>query len=107
MFEDVELKNEHEATSMEAIGLEIEEEDGKHLLIQPCAALRSTKCTIYPHRPDCCRTFECHLLKNLHAGKINRRKALDLIQKVQRLISGQKTEHARPIIEKHFLDWRS
>ena len=92
---------------MEAIGLEIEEEDGKHLLIQPCAALRGTMCTIYTHRPECCRTFECHLLKQHNNGTIKRVDAVNLIQNVRNLISRKKMEQARAIIEKQFLNWDS
>ena len=53
---------------MEAAGCEIEDD---RLLIQPCAALKGKRCSIYAHRPKCCRTFECFLLKRVRRGEIS------------------------------------
>jgi hypothetical protein len=32
-------------------------------------ALVETRCSIYEHRPQCCRTFECRLLQNVRRGE--------------------------------------
>jgi Fe-S-cluster containining protein len=58
---------------MELAGLEIEdgEDGGQALLIQPCGALKGKRCSIYAHRPKCCRTFECLLLNRASRGEIS------------------------------------
>ncbi len=104
VFEDVELKDVHEADSMEIMGLEIEEEEGKHLLIQPCNALSGTQCSLYPHRPECCRTFECHLLNRLKTGTITKAKALAIIQNIRTHLANNRKDKARDIIEKQLLN---
>ena len=106
IFADVELKNEDEATALESMGLEIEEEDGRHLLIQPCHALAGTQCTLYAHRPECCRTFECRMLRDLKTGHMEHRNAVDLVQKIRTHIADKQTDQAREIIETHLLHWR-
>jgi hypothetical protein len=67
LFADVELASRREASAMEAMGLAIDD-DVPALLLQPCAALKNKRCSIYRHRPNCCRTFECNLLKSVQAG---------------------------------------
>lgn len=69
LFADVELAGRKEATGLEAIGLEVEDDDGDGaLLVLPCRALQGKRCGIYVHRPQCCRTFECGLLQNVRRG---------------------------------------
>ena len=66
LFADVELAGRAEATRLEVMGLEIEDDDtAGGLLLLPCGALRGRLCSIYPHRPECCRTFECRLLQDV------------------------------------------
>ena len=67
---DVEITR-REALRLEAGGLEIEEEEGNALLVQPCAALKGKRCSIYANRPKCCRTFECLLLKRVRGREIS------------------------------------
>ena len=67
LFADVELSSA-EAARLEFAGLEIEDDS---LLLQPCAALHGRKCSIYSHRPKCCRTFECLLLQQTKRGEIS------------------------------------
>jgi Fe-S-cluster containining protein len=71
LFADVELADEEEATGLEILGLDVEDdgEDG-FALQQPCKALDGTRCGIYAHRPDCCRTFECRLLQDAKRGSV-------------------------------------
>jgi Fe-S-cluster containining protein len=72
LFADVELASDAEAASLEVMGLEIEEgEENGELLLQPCKALQGRRCSIYPHRPECCRTFECRLLQNVRRGAVS------------------------------------
>src|SRR3990170_3443058 len=73
LFADVELASGDEASALEVMGLEIEDadEDDAGLLVQPCAALTGKRCRLHPHRPDCCRTFECRLLQEVERGAIS------------------------------------
>jgi len=68
LFSDVELSGAREAGRLELAGLEIEDDS---LLLQPCVALDVKHCSMYSHRPKCCRTFECRLLKRVRAGVID------------------------------------
>ena len=71
LFADVELANRKEAITLEVMGLVVEDaEEGEKtgLLLQPCAALKNKRCTIYQFRPRCCRTFECRLLQEVNEG---------------------------------------
>lgn len=80
LFADVELAGRGEATRLEAMGMEIEDEDGSGaLLLQPCLALKSKRCTIYAHRPECCRTFECRLLQDVRRGAVDVERAKERI----------------------------
>ena len=81
LFADVELANRDEASALEVMGLEIEDadEDGGGLLVQPCGALHGKRCSIYPHRPDCCRTFACGLLQGVERGAVGVERANEKI----------------------------
>lgn len=79
IFDDVELSGEAEATTMEIMGLAIDTDD-KPLLLQPCTALRGKRCSIYEHRPGCCRTFECGLLQRAMRGTLEEDEALGIIE---------------------------
>ena len=81
LFADVELASGDEAMALEAMGLEIEDdnEDGGGILVQPCAALKQQRCSIYPHRPDCCQTFGCRLLQEVERGAVGVEQAKEKI----------------------------
>ena len=91
LFADVELASSDEASALEVMGLEIEDddEDDGGLLLQPCAALKGKRCSIYPHRPDCCRTFECRLLQQVRRGAVSveraRQKIAEALKRVERV----------------------
>jgi hypothetical protein len=86
LFADVELASSDEASALEVMGLEIEEEEGG-LLLQPCAALKGKRCSIYPHRPDCCRTFECRLLQEVKRGEVGVERAKEKIAETLKRIN--------------------
>jgi uncharacterized protein len=88
LFADVELASGDEASALEVIGLEIEDDDGDDggLLVQPCAALKGRRCSIYPHRPDCCRTFECRLLERVKRGEVGVEQGKEKIEETLRQI---------------------
>jgi Fe-S-cluster containining protein len=105
LFADVELTGHAEATGLEILGLEIDDDDPP-LLIQPCAALRGTRCGIYAHRPQCCRTFECRLLQEAQSGAVSVERAaeriaatLERIRHVKGLLFALETRRAgRPLL---------
>lgn len=87
LFADVELGSTDEASALEVLGLEIEEdEDDGGLLLQPCGALKGKCCSIYQHRPNCCRTFECRLLQEVRRGVVDVDRAREQIAEAVRLI---------------------
>ena len=80
LFGDVELTGPAEATRLEIMGLEIDEDEANaDLLALPCTALRGTRCGIYAHRPACCRGFECRLLLDARRGAMSVERAMEHI----------------------------
>jgi hypothetical protein len=72
---------------MEAMGMEVEDDDPNGaLLMQPCAALQGTRCAIYAHRPECCRTFECRLLQDVRRGAVAIERAKEQIAEARKQI---------------------
>jgi uncharacterized protein len=49
-------------------------------LPQPCAAFDGCRCRIYAERPTYCRQFECLLLKNVQAGRLERAAASRIVR---------------------------
>jgi len=93
LLADVELAGRAEATRLEVMGLEIEDDAEGPLLLLPCRALQGRRCSIYPHRPECCRTFECRLLQDVRRGTVSVERAgeriaeaLERIGRVKELI---------------------
>src|SRR5437870_11883992 len=95
LFADVELASCDEIAALEVLGLDVEDADetGAGLLLQPCGALKGKRCSIYPHRPECCRTFECQLLLQGKRGAVSiarargkMAEALECIKSVKQLI---------------------
>jgi Fe-S-cluster containining protein len=90
LFADAELAS-RETAALEVLGLEIEDADPGEpaLLLQPCAAFKGKRCSIYPHRPSCCRTFECRLLRQVENGAISidgaKEKIANALQEVARV----------------------
>jgi len=88
LFADVELAGRAEATRLEVMGLEIEDEGGRSaLLIQPCRALDGTRCSVYAHRPKCCRSFECRLLQDARRGAVRPERAVEQIAEARQQIA--------------------
>ncbi len=77
LFGDVELTGPAEAARLEILGLDVDTDDADaELLALPCAGLRGTRCSVYAHRPQCCRTFECRLLQETQRGVVTTELAL-------------------------------
>src|SRR2546423_9112828 len=102
LFADVELASRAEASSLELLGLDIEDEGRHGVLVLPCRALEGTRCGVYALRPDCCRRFECKLLQEAGRGLVSVTRARELIAdalgrraEIQRLISSLGHSDAR------------
>ena len=87
LFADIELKNRRESLGLESFGLAVEDGDDGELLIQPCGALKGTRCSIYQYRPTCCRTFECRLLRDVEEGKRTIAAAREIVRQTRELIT--------------------
>lgn len=103
LFADVELRDRKEAVVLEILGLEIEEEGSRHLLVQPCRALQNKRCEIYPHRPECCQTFECAILKKLRSGELSSSIAHNRIADLKRRLNELEPCEGRSVVENEFL----
>lgn len=80
LFADVELAGRAETTRLEILGLEVEDDDADGALLQlPCVALQGKRCSIYAHRPQTCRTFECRLLQDVRRGTVSVERARERI----------------------------
>ena len=96
LFADVELSGRAEATRLEAMGLGVEDDGARGVVLtQPCAALRGRLCGVYEHRPRCCRTFECRLLLDVRRGAVSVRRAEGEIAKALERIAQVKVLIAR------------
>jgi Fe-S-cluster containining protein len=83
LFADVELAGAREATKVEILGLRVDEDADRPLMLLPCAALRDRRCTVYAHRPQCCRTFECRLLRDAGRGAVSTADAVERIEEAR------------------------
>jgi len=96
LFADVELAGRAEATGLEAMGLGVEDDgDRGAVLTQPCGALRGRLCSVYEHRPRCCRTFECRLLLDVRRGAVSVQSAGERIDEALERIARVKVLIAR------------
>ena len=109
LFAEVELRNRAESFVAESFGLEVEDGEDGELLIQPCCALKGTRCSIYQYRPKCCRTFECRLLRDVDQRKRTLAEAHKIIRETKELIAeivrgcGIQDEHKQlPLKERYF-----
>ena len=91
LFADVELAGPRETSGLELLGLDVEDADKGEgaLLSLPCRALNGKRCSIYPHRPECCRTFECRLLQQAKTGDISvdraKEKIAEALKRIERV----------------------
>ena len=92
LFDDVELAGRAEATKLEMLGLAIDDDDPDGAVLpQRCTALQGTRCGIYQHRPECCRTFECRLLQDARRGAVSVEQAGAHIAEAQERIARAKS----------------
>jgi len=96
-FEDIELENDDELDRCEDLGLRVDDSQAEPLLLQPCNALEECQCSVYAYRPQCCRTFRCHLLNELECSKISFERALSIVFDLKE----KRSELLRLIPERH------
>ena len=106
LFDNVRLGADDDAKELKALGLPVLTSGAKPPVAffrQPCTALCTDRtCRVYVDRPGQCRAFECGVLKDAEAGRIDSAAALRLVKqagrragKVRRLLRalGDTDEH--------------
>jgi Fe-S-cluster containining protein len=87
LFSDVELQSGDDARRLRALGLALAAKRGARgpqRFPQPCAALcADNRCRIYEERPARCRDFECGVLKEVIADRLDTGAALRLIRQAR------------------------
>ena len=97
IFANGQLQPEDDAEHLSSLGLKFvpnrKSAIANRKFVQPCAAFDGCRCKIYSERPRYCREFECLLLKNVKAGRVESAEALRVIrtarqrvEKVKRLL---------------------
>lgn len=88
LFDNVRLKPGDVAAKLKSLGLPLATSRGQApvtLFPQPCAALcRDRSCRVYADRPVQCAEFECRVLQDTEAGRIEFSAALRLVKKTRR-----------------------
>ena len=80
LFADVELRAGDDARQLKKLGLTLfQKTKTKLAFVQPCACFDGKLCQIYADRPNCCRKFDCGLLKRVESGEMTAGVALKKI----------------------------
>lgn len=70
-----------EAESLQRHALPIgQRDDGAPMLALHCAALEDRSCSVYPERPEPCRTYRCNLHIALGEGEVSLEEALEVVE---------------------------
>jgi Fe-S-cluster containining protein len=84
LFVDVKIRDKQELDRVSRCGVELEQHDEDHYLIQPCACLdESHHCKVYDKRPEMCASFECGVLKQFTTGELSLSQCLVTIRTAQ------------------------
>ena len=90
LFGHVRLVPGDDAKKLKALGLPVAVARAKPPVThfpQPCAALCADRtCRVYADRPAQCRTFECGVFKDAHAGRIEFAAALRLVKRTRQRV---------------------
>ena len=85
LFVDVRIQNKQELDRVLQCGVELEQHEEHHFVVQPCACLdESNHCKVYEKRPAMCASFECGVLKHLVTGEWDYPKCQATIHEAQR-----------------------
>jgi len=86
LFADVKLRKGDDVQRLAELGLSLEKKNRQRAFAQPCACFDGKLCQVYNERPKRCRTFECGLLKRVHAGELGADAALETIAQAKRQV---------------------
>jgi hypothetical protein len=85
MFYSVNLQPEDSERDLKTLGLRLKTRKKQTFLPQPCPAHRDSTCSIYEHRPQRCRLFNCKQLLRAEAGQIAEAEAMATIHQAKAL----------------------
>lgn len=85
MFYSVNLQPEDSERDLKTLGLRLKIRKKQAFLPQPCPAHRDSACSIYEHRPQRCRLFNCKQLLRAEAGQIAEAEAMANIRQAKTL----------------------
>ena len=85
MFHSYANVTEREIVTLEANGFVILSGTRGPAFSLPCTRLENNHCSIYPERPEACRSYRCHLLNRYLAGEIDLEQGLEIVGKVKNL----------------------
>jgi uncharacterized protein len=81
LFIDVKMQDAQESLTLLKQGVELEQHEDVHYLVQPCSCLgEGNHCHIYPQRPKLCAAFECSLLSELKTGQRDESECNEIIE---------------------------
>ena len=86
MFHTVRMQPGDSPKELAALGLRLKRKKRQQIILQPCPAWQNSQCSIYAHRPQRCRLFECRQLKRVASAEISEAAALEKIRDVQRRV---------------------
>src|SRR5947208_1703191 len=90
IFADVQLQPDDDARKLQLLGLTLfpnrKSKIENRKFKQPCSAFDGCRCRIYSDRPGYCRAFECLLLKNVNAGRLDAAAALRVIRTARKRV---------------------
>lgn len=87
LFEIVRLQPVDSAKQLAGLGIKLKSRHAQPYFKQPCSAFCGTHCSIYDHRPQRCRLFDCRQLLRVAAGEISEADAAEAIQHVRQLVA--------------------
>lgn len=76
---------DNEVIALQARGLVMLSGSRKPAFSLPCKLLESHGCSIYPERPQACRSYRCRLLDRYLAGQVDLEQGLAVVEKVKTL----------------------
>lgn len=85
MFYSVNLQPEDSERDLKTLGLRLKVRKKQAFLPQPCPAHRDSACSIYEHRPQRCRLFNCRQLLRIDSGQITEAEAFATIRRAREL----------------------
>ena len=99
IFADVQLQRGDDADRLRSLGLTLVQRNQRSAragsaagtgavglkFVQPCALLDGCLCRAYAQRPKYCREFDCRLLLEVKAGRVDQRAALKTVRQAREL----------------------